>query len=624
MFRCAPRTGLTAAAVAVGLGLVTPLLVPAPAQAAKPGPTDPARPAIPAKYLQQQISWAPCSFDGAIKATVPDAPTTNCATITAPMDWNNPTAHPDIKVAIAYSQATGKSQGLLMSNPGGPGGAGLTLSAGLAAQKPQLFSDFDLVGFDPRGFGRSEALRCVTSQAELDALPTTPDRRERTKQTHNAEVAEAQLLAKACNATEFAPFVSTQQTVYDMDLVRELLKARQFSFVGYSYGTWLGGWYADTYPERVGRFVLDSNMDFANTQWQNVNFDPFSGQRRRDQLFQWIARQNDQVRDGLGGTPEQVLARYETIRAGLVTLVKNQNSQVAAESLDGNIYSDIYGNTRFIRALLDILVHEEYVRSPSDSGRIEARHVEAAWARLSPDLQAYETLANMKTRYRVSAQASSATAATAEVTQDRRSILANARREATSDVVNLGAIGTVVRCNDTAWSSDTRFYLREADRMAKKYPFYGYMNGVPMCAYWQSAPQDRRIDLKDSPRVLMVQSELDPATAYEGAERTRKRLGDRARFIGIDDEGEHGQYIGSQSQCVEQIGDRFLFTGELPGKDEVCGTSPLPEDSAVYPFPGPIGGKAVPLPKKTGVKNPNGGLNPVLRKSFDEVANART
>ncbi|WP_229119691.1 alpha/beta hydrolase [Enemella evansiae] len=622
MFPSARRRGLTAAVVAVGLGLVTPLLVTVPAQAA--APKDPPRPAIPAKYLQQQITWAPCSFDAAVKASVPDAPTTNCATITAPMDWNNPTAHPDIKVAIAYSRATGSSKGLLMSNPGGPGGAGLSVSAGLGAQKPQLFKDFDLVGLDPRGFGRSEALRCLTSQAELDALPTTPDRRERTQQTHTAEIAEAQLLAKACSATEFAPFVSTQQTVYDMDLVRALLQARQLNFVGYSYGTWLGGWYADTYPERVGRFVLDSNMDFANTQWLNVNFDPFSGQRRRDQLFGWIARQNGQVRDGLGGTPEQVLARYESIRGGLVSLVKERDSQVAAEGLDGNIYSDIYSNTRFIRALLDILVHEEYVRSPSDSGRIEARHVEAAWARISPDLQAYETLANMKARYRVASQASSATAATAEVTQDRRSILANARNDAASPEVNLGAIGTVVRCNDTAWSKDSRFYLREADRMAQKYPFYGYMNGVPMCAYWQYAPQDRRIDLKESPRVLMVQSELDPATAYEGAERTRKRLGERARFIGIDDEGEHGQYVGSQSQCVEEIGDRFLFTGELPGRDQICGTSPLPEDSAVYPFAGPVDGKSVPLPKRSGSKNPNGGLNPVLRKSFDEVANSRS
>lgn len=622
MFRSVRRGGLASAAIVVGLGLFTPFLVTSPARAA--APTDPVRPAIPAKYLQQQISWQPCSFDAAVKAGAPGAPTTNCATITAPMDWNNPTAHPDIKVAIAYSRATGTSKGLLMSNPGGPGGAGLTLSASLAMQKPQLFSDFDLVGLDPRGFGRSEALRCLTTEDRLNSLPTTPDRRERTGQTHTAEVAEAQLLAEACNATEFAPFVSTQQTVYDMDLVRELLKARQFHFVGYSYGTWLGGWYADTFPERVGRFVLDSNMDFVNTQWLNVNFDPFSGQRRREQLFQWIARQDDRIADGLGDSPSRVLARYEGIRASLVSLVRTDNSQVAAEGLDGNIYSAIYGDTRFIRALLDILVHDEYVRSPSASGRIEARHVEAAWQRISPDLQAYDTLANLKARYQVTAQAAPVTAATAEVPRDPRSILASARGDAAAAQVNLGAIGTVVRCNDTAWSKDPKFYLREADRMTAKYPFFGYMNGVPMCAFWQHAPQDRKIDLTGSPRVLMVQGELDPATAYEGADRTRKALGNRARFVGIDDEGEHGQYIGSQSQCVEAIGDRFLFTGELPGKDEVCGTTPLPEDAAVYPFDGPIDGKAVPLPKRAGTKNPDGGLNPLLRKSLDEVANARS
>jgi hypothetical protein len=53
------------------------------------------------------------------------------------MDWAHPDTHPDIKVAIAYSRATGTSKGLMTSNPGGPGGAGLTLSAALAVDKPQ-------------------------------------------------------------------------------------------------------------------------------------------------------------------------------------------------------------------------------------------------------------------------------------------------------------------------------------------------------------------------------------------------------------------------------------------------------------------------------------------------------
>ncbi|MFC5262921.1 alpha/beta fold hydrolase [Kribbella qitaiheensis] len=606
-------------AMAAALALVVPLLATTTASAA--APKDPPTPSIPQRYLDQPITWSVCSFDAAVRRLYPQAPTTNCAKVNVPMDWANPDAHPDVQVAIAYSQATGTSKGLMTTNPGGPGGAGLSLSAALAADKPQLFSDFDLVGFDPRGFGASTPLQCITTAEALNALPVTPDYKERTKLTHKVEVAEAKLQADACAATEFGQFVSSQQTVYDMDFLRALFKARQLNFIGYSYGTWLGGWYADTYPSKVGRFVLDSNMDWTHTQWDNVNFDPFSGQRRRDtQLFPWIARHADQI-TGLGKTPAQVTAKYNGIRASLTTLVKAGESSVRGDNLDGLIYSAIYGNTRFIRATLDILVHDEFTKDPSDSGEVELAHVDRAWARLAPNLQAYDTLAALRARYGVSAAASPATVAAAQV-DSLKDVMADARAEAATATsgdqpVNLGAIGTTVRCNDTAWNKDPNFYLKEADRMAKKYSFFGYMNGVPMCAFWNYAPQDRKLDLKGSPRMLIIQGELDPATAYEGSLRTHNDSKQATRFVAIDDEGQHGQYVGSASSCAEAIGDKFVFTGELPGKDQVCGTTPLPEELSVYPVKGPVDGKAVPLPKS---KAGSARTNPLLQQALDTVA----
>lgn len=613
-----PRKIATAAAVA----LVVPLLTATTATSASAaGPTDPPVPSIPQRYLDQPITWSVCSFDAAVKALYPQAPTTNCAKVKVPMDWANPDAHPDVEVAISYSQATGTSKGLMMTNPGGPGGAGLSLSAALGTEKPQLFSDFDLVGFDPRGFGASTRLQCITTAEALNALPVTPDYKERTKLTHKVEVAEAKLQADACAATEFGQFVSSQQTVYDMEFVRALLKARQLSFIGYSYGTWLGGWYADTYPSRVGRFVLDSNMDWTHTQWDNVNFDPWSGQRRRDtQLFPWIARHADQI-TGLGKTPAQVTAKYNGIRAALTTLVKAGESSVRGDDLDGKIYSAIYGNTRFIRATLDILVADEFAKDPSDSGEVELGHVDRAWARLASNLQAYDTLAALRARYGVSATASADLKAATQV-DTLKSVLADARAEAAKATsgdqpVNLGSIGTTVRCNDTAWIKDPKFYLKEADKMAKKYDFFGYMNGVPMCAFWKYAPQDRTLDLKGSPRMLMVQGELDPATSYEGAWRTHTDTKSATRFVAIDDEGQHGQYVGSASSCAEAIGDKFVFTGELPGKNQVCGTTPLPEELSVYPVRGPVDGKSVHLPKS---KAGNTKVNALLQQAIDTVA----
>jgi len=603
------------------VALVVPQLAISSASASRParGPADPPVPSIPQKYLDQPIQWSVCSFDAAVKRLFPQAPTTNCAKVTVPMDWAHPDAHPDVQVAIAYSKATGTSKGLMTTNPGGPGGAGLTLSASLAVDKTQLFSDFDLLGFDPRGFGQSTPLQCLTTTEKLNALPTTPDYKERTRQTHEVEVAEAKLWSDACSATEFGQFVSSQQTVYDMEFLRALFKARQLNLIGYSYGTWLGGWYADTYPSRVGRFVIDSNMDWTHTQWDNVNFDPFSGQRRRDtQFFPWIARHADMIQ-GLGATPKQVTAKYDAVRADLVKLVKAGTSNVRGDNLDGMIYSTIYGNVRFIRATLDVLVHDEYVKDPSASGEIESRHVDRAWARISPELQAFDTLDAIRARYGVTAAAADTLAAVH--VDSTRSLLADARATAarsTGDAtVNLGANGTTVRCNDTAWSHDTGFYLREADKMARKYTFFGYMNGVPMCAFWPYQPQDRKLDLPGSPRILMIQGEVDPATAYEGSLRTHQATSKVTRFVAIDDEGQHGQYVGSASSCAEAIGDKFVFTGELPGKDQVCGTSPLPAELAVYPVNGPVDGNAVHLPKS---KSPSHHLNPLLQQALDTIA----
>lgn len=145
-------------AAVVAVAVLVPLLTATTSATAASGPKDPAVPAIPQRYLDQPINWSVCAFDATIKRGYPQAPTTNCAKVNVPMDWAHPDAHPDVQVAISYSKATGTSKGLLTSNPGGPGGAGLNLTASLGVSKPQLFSDFDLFGFDPVVSVR--ALRC--------------------------------------------------------------------------------------------------------------------------------------------------------------------------------------------------------------------------------------------------------------------------------------------------------------------------------------------------------------------------------------------------------------------------------------------------------------------------------
>lgn len=403
------------------------------------------------------------------------------------------------------------------------------MGAFLGAAKPRLFTDFDLLGFDPRGFGGSERTRCLTTQHKLDSLPDTPDYRERTQQTADAEIAWGKVLWEACAGDEFARFVSTQQIVHDLDFLRALFKAPKLNYIGYSYGTMLGSRYADTYPSKVRRFVLDSNMAFGKGWQQHYSAVPMSGQRRFDkQLIPWLARHADQI-DGLGDTPAELKAKYESIRAKLVTLLKAGTSSVRGDRLDRRIFGDLYTNTGMVIAALEILVHDEYTKAPSTSGKSD-------------------------------------------------------------EPVDLNGGFYAVMCNDTRWSTDVARHQREAERATAAYPFYGYMVGISECAFWKYPAQERAIDLKGTPRMMMVQGELDVITPYEPALREHRDTKRSTRFVAVDDEGQHGQYVFGPSSCVDEIGDRYVFDGVVPAEDVVCGTSPLPGDTEVHRVRGPVNG----------------------------------
>ncbi len=304
----------------VSLAVAVTTLGAAPSTAAPVRP-DPRVPTIPQRYLNQTLSWSVCDFDESIHLSVPAAPTTRCASIVAPMDWLHPDAHPDIRLRIAWSKATGSTRGLLTFNPGGPGFPGLNQAALLAVAKPQLFTSYDVLGFDPRGYGESTNVSCLSTEQKDAARQSVADPRVRNVKTHAYEVSEAKFLGDACSSTEFSQFVGTQQTVYDLEFLRRYLGRGQAAFdklhyVGVSYGTWLGAWYADTYPSHTGRFILDSNMNWTSTMYANQLTDSFSFQRRRDAMFfPWVARNNK--RYGFGKTAAAVKKNYESLRVRL-------------------------------------------------------------------------------------------------------------------------------------------------------------------------------------------------------------------------------------------------------------------------------------------------------------------
>jgi pimeloyl-ACP methyl ester carboxylesterase len=230
--------------------LPEPTLTPSPIGSTGPGATVTAAPRLD-RFYRQKLTWTSCRGSD------------RCATLKVPLDY----AHPGgrvIRLALLKVPASSPSRriGSLVVDPGGPGASGVDYAAGgQSSFGPELLQAFDIVGFDPRGVGRSTPLRC-TDTATLDALnssdpdPDTP-----------AEIRRSDGLlhriGEGClrESGNLARHMSTVEVAKDLDVLRAALGDRRLSYFGASYGTSIGATYAGLFPHRVGRMVLDGALD---------------------------------------------------------------------------------------------------------------------------------------------------------------------------------------------------------------------------------------------------------------------------------------------------------------------------------------------------------------------------
>jgi pimeloyl-ACP methyl ester carboxylesterase len=208
--------------------------------------TDPAL----ARFYGQKLAWRACGRD-------------QCARLTVPLDYADPTGK-TIQLAVLKVPAASSSArvGALVVNPGGPGGSGVSYAAAGSLQfGTPLSRAYDIVGFDPRGVGQSDPVECLDTK-QLDALvafdpdpDTAAERNEMDRLIHG--------FGEGClaHSGDLTRHVSTQEAARDMDILRAALGESKLDYLGASYGTFLGATYADLFPRRVGRFVLDGAID---------------------------------------------------------------------------------------------------------------------------------------------------------------------------------------------------------------------------------------------------------------------------------------------------------------------------------------------------------------------------
>jgi len=202
--------------------------------------------AFPAIYSQEP-DWQRCGADeetadrieSQLQAAGGRAEGMVCARIEVPLDWDDPANDETIGLNAVRIPSTGEGErlGTLLSNPGGPGASGIEFAIGMAVSPAyaELQSQYDLLGFDPRGIATSSPLDCES----------------------DSEIFELQL-AECADQDPLAESMGTAQVARDMELLRHLVGDERLNYAGFSYGTVIGASYVTLFPEHVGRVMLDS------------------------------------------------------------------------------------------------------------------------------------------------------------------------------------------------------------------------------------------------------------------------------------------------------------------------------------------------------------------------------
>lgn len=488
-----------------------------------------------------------------------------CADMKVPMNWAAPkTGAASVSLIRLKAANPSARQGAIFFNPGGPGGDGLAFApffgrawgeadttTAVGANLKKLTEQYDLVGFSPRGVGASTRLYCGSNELVGPIRAPASDRSER---NIAAMIRAGQLAASACQKNPLTPFINTDATARDLNLARALLGDAKLNYIGYSYGTWLGSWYAKRFPESTGRMLLDGNMPFHSTMQAAFETDPMTFQRDfREVVAPYLARLDTVF--GLGTDGAAVYNRYATLGEP----IKNIMGSVAA--------SELY-------------VRDEY---PVIGLVLKVASVVDSLSKANPEASADE----------LQAQAAQATYfADAEMNETGRAIagqlLAYAdavQHEAPSPVAlsEFAATNTAVVCNDTAWNQDLAHWRQVDDRDAAQYPLIGGALISTPCLYWKGGPSVTKPEAPaNMPPILMLQNEYDPATPKEGALAALKAT-PNARMIMIDNEPQHAAFP-YDTDCVDLPITRYFLTGELPANQlTACQAKPLPFEKQVFP-----------------------------------------
>ena len=487
-------------------------------------------------FYNQDIDWQDCS-DG----TSPF----QCGTVTVPLDYGNPGGQ-TITIALKKLPASDgdAEHGSLFTNPGGPGGSGIReLEAQATALPEELRAGYDVVGFDPRGVGQSTPITCWTdediSQGLTDAqngkisdvVPsnTISSKSLSAQEKMDRGAADAAACAQHSEVPELLDHVSTRNVARDLDVLRATSGDATLNYLGVSYGTHIGAVYADLFPDRVGRAVLDGAMD-PSQRWTD-------GEAEVTAFKEGVLRQyvkHCQAHDGcpLTGSTDEAIAQLTAFVDGL--------DQAPLTAPDSSVTVNTQEATTII---------QHYA--------VEKPDWDALTAMLAPAMN------NRDGALMVAAKQSTLA-----------SQLPTTAEQAVAGANTLFMSAAVI-CNDYPDTADTvSDWDAQAAAEKKTSPFFGgTSHGLDAyCRGWghraQTPPQETHAEGSDP--ILVVGLTKDSRTLYPWAQSLTDQL-DNGHLLTVEG---YGHVTFGSNACATAAMTDFLVNGTVPEEGTTCAAEP--------------------------------------------------
>ncbi|NJC21250.1 pimeloyl-ACP methyl ester carboxylesterase [Arthrobacter pigmenti] len=461
------------------------------------------------EFYEQEVAWEECEGEFA------------CATVEVPLDYSDPERE-SIEVAAIRMDASGDAQGSLLVNPGGPGGSGFNFvrdSAELVLSD-RLRQSYDVIGFDPRGVNRSSAVECLTDEERDEArAETMPSDITDTEALAVLEAESAEYADLCAERTgELLGYVDTVSAAKDMDILRALVGDEQLNYLGFSYGTQLGAAYAELYPEKVGRFVLDGAVD-PSLSASEITFGQVEA--FHEALRNYVADCQTKNDCPLPGDVEEGVAVIDELFESL-----EQSPMTAADGRLVTVGTFFQG---FVLPLYD----------------------SASWTALTVALDL---------------------ALQGDPTEMLRFADLSAEREPDGDyLTNAGAAFTAVNCLDYPMPAEPEVLAEEAEALEAASSVFGeYLSyGALACEEWAYEPvlEPSPASAPGAAPMIVIGTTGDPATPYDWSLALADQL---ESAVHVTWEGQGHTAYGRSGQCIENIVDGYLIEGTLPEDGVRC------------------------------------------------------